>query len=268
LQEKKPTKNEKEWMSNGVNNEVKSKTSKEVVGEKKRLAEMNINNKNLDRDIRKRAEEEAARKETEAQQQLQREKEDRERTERERVDRERERLAEQEAAVERERFENSKEGKEQKRQKEILLAKMKAIEKGEITLDSQPPTTRSKQAKGDDMSFGEYKPSFLTSSTTTSTRTPQNTTMSTKKSNLINDLFSNGSGDGSGMNKTEKNRSSSPTLAGFSFDDNNKVGGGGTASKNGTRVLPRRTRQPVTTVAHPGFGMVGGYDDDVEEFRM
>ena len=209
-----------------------------------------------------------------------------ERVKREAADRER--LARDDA----ERF--SVEDRERRHQRELLLAKMKAIDEGKMSTDngvfitssysnSPPPTnglqTASKyQTKSyADTSFGEYKPTFIATNDATINRKKKNSfdskSDSSKKSSLMNELFAGANEAGSSEDEenipvifdrkqSHRGGASSPVmLFGGESREVKHVENG----NDGSHLLPKRSRQPVTTFTGNTLNAIGDSDDDIEE---
>lgn len=229
-----------------------------------------------------------AEQEEEAQLNAEREKQERERRdferqkrelerERERAERERQELKEQRrrAQEEAERM-TSAEEQERRRQKELLLAKMKAIDEGtvnslDITQSSSlmmngPASSKRAVAADADMHdavFGEYHPSFLAGTTTSSAKTKK--TLSTRRrdpaasrpqNNLL--IFDDDDGFTKPSNADKPESPDLSFLSGHSPPSQGEMGGG---DKNSKHLLPRRPRQQATTMN----GMVTDLSDDIEE---
>ena len=208
------------------------------------------------REERKRIEKE---REQELKEERERQEREREKQEREREDRERERLAREEA----ERFMQSGEAEERQRQKELLLAKMKAIDEGKIDARKSVGPSGDGLQNGhirngigeSSVSFGSYQPSFLAGSSAKERNKP--VVAKKKSSDLLGELFPSNEFEASeNRRNVTVNGTKSPVLLnlGDTMTSSN-------THQNG-KLLPRRTRQPMVAVAQ-----INGMSSDEEEIE-
>jgi len=235
--------------------------ARQLEEEQKLLADMQAEQ---EQEARLRAEHEEQERER---RELERQKRELER-QKERAERERAELEEQRrhAREEAERM-TSAEQEERRRQKELLLARMKAVDDGTIkntgpsarTMNGPVTTTNKRAAAADDTVngavFGEYRPSFLAGSTT-SVKTKKTSAGrkrdagSGPRNNLL--VFD----DDEDPASSEKPASPPEQLSFLSSQG--EVGAGDRHSRH---LLPRRPRQQATTTMN---GSVVS-SDDIEE---
>jgi len=215
-------------------------------------------------------EEEMRLKEDRKRRELERQKRELER-EKERTEQERKELEEQRRRVreEAERM-TSAEEQERRRQKELLLARMKAIDDGTNNLDDAglssqtmngPTTSKRALAADDDVNgavFGEYRPSFLAGSTS-SAKTKKTSSgkkrdaASRPRNNLL--VF-----DDDLTKPSDAEKSASPDLSFLSSQPPHSEMGAG--DRHNAHLLPRRPRQQATTMN----GSAGNdLSDEIEE---
>jgi len=186
---------------------------------------------------------------------------------RERAEQERKELEEQRRRARKEAERMTSAEEERRRQKELLLARMKAIDEGTINKSdvaagpsSQPmngPVSSKRPVAADDdvnAVFGEYRPSFLagTSSSAktnnTSTTSKRRDPASRPRNNLL--VFDDDLSQPSGAEKP-----SSPDLSFLSSQPSQGDG-------HSKHLLPRRPRQQATTM---NGSVVSDLSDDIEE---
>jgi len=189
--------------------------------------------------------------------------------EKERAERDRRELEEQRrrSREEAERMTSAKE-QERRRQKELLLAKMKAIDDGTVKHSddaSQPMNgliaSKRAVAADDDVNdavFGGYRPSFLAGSTTSASKTKaaaskrrvDQASRPPRNSLLIFD--------------DDLDNPESPDLDFLSNPSSQGEVGAGDRHAN-KHLLPRRTQQQTTTV---NGGLANDVSDDIEELIL
>lgn len=163
------------------------------------------------------------------------------------------------------------EEQERLRQKELLLAKMKAIDEGNFGSSSKSlDDAKNDQYKHQESSlydfgltFGDYKPSFLTSSINTPT---VNKKLSDKRAihhtndALLEDQYHSVSG----------NTPSSPYLARVADRATvSPIEGGNFETTLEEYLLPRRARQPVLAMTKSvKMNVVSDINDEVEEMTL
>jgi len=175
--------------------------------------------------------------------------------EKERIEQEKKEREEKETFV---RQQNSVEEKERQRQKELLLAKMKAIDEGNLSSNQKTTATSANgDSKVDDfgLTFGDYKPSFITD-VSTSSKSSKKT--SDKKSELddqhSNDIFHNAGYSSSGYS--------------IHADHTSSVREGHGDQRDGY-LLPRRNRQPILAVTrNADINVVSDLGEDIEEVTL
>lgn len=224
--------------------------------------------------------------EQEEEQRLKQEREDQERERRE-LERQKRELEREKERAEKERWEleeqrrrareeaermTSAEEQERRRQKELLLAKMRAIDDGTVnnsdvagpSLQTMNGPTSNKRAVAadDDVNgavFGEYRPSFLAGTMTSSAKTKKTSTTSKRRdtasrpqNNLL--VF-----DDDLTKPLDSERPESSDLSFLSSQPpQGEMGAGDRQSKH---LLPRRPRQQATTMN----GISNDLSDDIEE---
>ena len=236
--------------------------SRQLEEEQQMLAMFEAEQREEERLKEEREQQERERRELERQKrELEREKE---RAERERRDLEEQRRRAREEA---ERM-SSADAEERRRQKELLLARMKAIDDGTVknsdvaasssshTMNG-PTSTKRAVAADDEVSavFGEYRPSFLAGTTTTAkTKTSaskRRDPASRPQRNLL--VFDDD------LNKpSDTEKPASPDLSFLSNQPSQSEVGAG--DRHNKHLLPRRPRQQATTM-----NGTTSVNDDIEE---
>jgi len=238
--------------------------SRQLEEEQQMLARMQAEQDEEERLKQEREDQDRERRDLERQKrELEREKE---RAEKERWELEEQRRRTREEA---ERM-TSAEEQERRRQKELLLAKMRAIDDGTVNNSDiagpslqmmNGPTSNKRAVAADDVNgavFGEYRPSFLAGATTSSAKTKKTSTtkrrdtVSRPQNNLL--VF-----DDDLTKPLDSERPESPDLSFLSSQPSHgEMGAGDRQSKH---LLPRRPRQQATTMN----GISNDLSDDIEE---